>query len=116
MNVSRGLFRVWIVVSVLWLLGTIALAWSELPSQIAGTRYSYVYEIRDDIDVSKIDWNKSIYELMRSRSRENLSPKFAQLEREYWSDWDKRVENGTIRRLQYPHGKLYLDGGLTQAD
>jgi hypothetical protein len=117
MNVSRGLFRTWIFVSTLWLIGVTALAGSVLPNQMASARYQYVYEMRSDVgDPNKVDWKKSIYELMRSASQENLSPTFAEMDWQYWSEWDKGVENGTMQRLQYPHGKLYLSKDLTQAD
>jgi hypothetical protein len=120
MNVSRRLFRAWIFVSVLWLLGTIAYACFVFPSQMADARYQYVYEMRADVDVdniNKIDWNnKSIYELMRSPSLETLTPAFDQLEEQYWSDWDQGIKKGELKKLTYPHGNLYLSADLTQAD
>jgi hypothetical protein len=43
MNLSRGLFRAWIVLSILWTLGTVALAASLLPDKVRSDRYQYVY-------------------------------------------------------------------------
>jgi hypothetical protein len=117
MNVSRGLFRGWIFLSAAWVVALIAIAWFVIPEQMASTNYQYVYEMRSDVpDPNKVDWNKSLYDLMRSPSKENLSPKFDQLDWQYLSEWEKGVENGAMQRLRYPHGKLYLSMGLTPAD
>ena len=66
MNVRRGLWRAWIFVSALWVIGTMALAALILPDNVA-KKYQYVYAMRSDVpDPNKVDWTKDFYALMQS--------------------------------------------------
>jgi hypothetical protein len=48
MNVRQGLWRTWIFVTVLWVIGTATVAWFVVPQNVAG-KYQYVYNIRKDV-------------------------------------------------------------------
>jgi hypothetical protein len=81
MNVGRGLFRAWIVISLLWIAGTVAMAISMVPGTLANWKYQYEGAMRPGIDLLKADWTRPYYELMKSPSKEGLKPSFAEEER-----------------------------------
>jgi hypothetical protein len=73
MNVRRGLWRSWIFLTVLWVIGTAALAYMVMPGSVASRKYQYVYHMRSDVpDPNKVDWTKDFYSLMESPSNGNL--------------------------------------------
>jgi hypothetical protein len=118
MNVGRGLFRAWILVTVLWCFGVGALAYTIVPDQLSHGKWQYVYEMRDRKDVPDwaIDWKRPLYEIMRSPSIEKLKVGFSELGYEYVQQWDKHVAEGRMM-ASFPDGSLlYLDKQLTQAD
>jgi hypothetical protein len=42
MNVGRGLFQAWLVVTILWVVGIGALAYSIVPANISEWKWQYV--------------------------------------------------------------------------
>jgi hypothetical protein len=118
MNVRRGLWRTWIFVAVLWVIGTAVLACLILPDNVASRKYQYVYAMRSDVpDPNKVDWNKSLYELMRSPSEDKLAVTFDPIPYKYVSSRDDDVTKGTELRVDFPDGsKLYLNPGLNIDD
>jgi hypothetical protein len=118
MDVRRGLLRLWVFVSALWIAAIIGIGWTIAPKNLTNTPYQYVYEARSDVDLSKPRaLDKSIYEIMRSPSKEGLKPIFSELGAEYWSQWDEHVQEGSMQVFTYPDdGKLYLDTSLTADD
>ncbi|KRR21404.1 hypothetical protein CQ14_07080 [Bradyrhizobium lablabi] len=117
MNVRRGLWRAWIFVTVLWLIGTAGLAYLVMPDQIA-RKYQYVYNMRKDVgDPNKVDWSKDFYALMRSPSKEQLSATFDLLEYQYVTSWNEDVQKGTMIAADFPdRSRLYLSAQLTKED
>jgi hypothetical protein len=117
MNVRRGLWRAWIFVSVLWIIGTAALAFLILPENMA-KRYQYVYTMRTDVgDPNKVDWSKDFYALMQSPSRNMLTASFDILGYQYVSAWDEDVKKGTMIVAEFPdNSKLYLSSQMTKED
>ncbi|MGO4667714.1 hypothetical protein [Bosea sp. 2RAB26] len=118
MNVGRGLFRAWIVATLLWIIGVAALAYTLIPDSLRGERYQYVYQMRPDLKPSEEnDFTRPVYDLMRSPSKESLPVKFGGLEYQYWDEWDKSVAAGTLMVPKVPDGaKLYLNSSLTNED
>lgn len=116
MNLSRGLFRAWVFVSVVWVVLLAAFGWALIPETIQRERYQYLSVLRDDVWKLK-DWNKPLYELVKSPSEDHLAPQFAQLEPTYWSDWDNKASAGELKIFSYPgDAQLYLASGWTDRD
>jgi hypothetical protein len=117
MNVRRGLFRAWALFSLIWLTYIGVLAYNEVPAEIASTKYSYVYQLRTDIDPDNTDWSRPLYEIVRSPSDEKLDSEFGFVDPEYLSDLDKDAKEGKMNIIEFPdHSKLYLSSALTEAD
>jgi hypothetical protein len=117
MNVRRGLWRAWIFVTVLWVIGTVTLAFLILPDNVA-KKYQYVYVMRSDVpDPNKVDWTKDFYALMQSPARNMLSSSFDIVGYQYVSTWDENVKKGTMIVAEFPDkSKLYLTTQLTKED
>jgi hypothetical protein len=95
MNWRRGLWRIWIGLTVLWLVGVGYLCLSEFSktSPFAGQF------------------------LVKTPTQEGLSPQFAQLEEPYHMDWENSVKEGKLIVVQFPdHARLYLSSQLTPDD
>lgn len=119
MNVGRGLFRAWVVVSALWVAGTVALGVSEAPREIAYPYWQYSAVMRDNgkANIFDRDWKAPYYTNFHSPSAEGLEPEFAILDYKYRSDWDKYVDDGTMKRTFFPDGsRIYMSTGLNGAD
>jgi len=118
MNVRRGLWRAWIFVTALWIIGSAMLAFLVLPGSVASRNYQYVYTMRSDVpDPNKVDWNKSLYEIMQSPSKNKLPVTFDLIPYQYISSRDEDVSKGTAARVDFPDGsKLYLNDGLNKED
>ena len=118
MDLRRGLWRAWIFVTVLWLIGAAGLAYVVVPDRIA-QKYQYVYDIRGDAgdDPNKVDWSKDFYALMRSPSKEQLPVTFDILEYRYVTSRDEDVKKGTEIAADFPDkSRLYLSARLTKDD
>jgi len=117
MNVGRGLFRGWILLTVLWLTGTGIIAYNSIPREISFWRWGYINEVRDDIDPEKVDVSRPYYENMRSPSDDRIAVTFYELEYQLPSEWDKAVKAGKVALKKMPdRSSLYLDPRLTEAD
>jgi hypothetical protein len=117
MNVRRGLWRTWVFLSVLWIIGTVALAYFMLPESIARA-YQYVYNMRENVgDPNKVDWTKEFYALMRSPSKEKLPSTFDILTYQYAASWDEDVKKGTMIAIEFPDkSHLYMSAQMTKDD
>jgi hypothetical protein len=118
MNIRRGLWRAWIFVTVLWVIGTVALGYFLVPESIAGRKYQYVYNMRKDAgDPNKVDWTKDFYALMQSPSKEQLQPAFDILGYQYVTSWDEDVKKGTTISAEFPDkSHLYMSAQMTKDD
>jgi hypothetical protein len=54
MNVTRGLWRAWIFVTLLWVVGTAWVAYIALPEWVA-QKYQYVEPLRKEADPNQLD-------------------------------------------------------------
>src|SRR5215468_3886668 len=73
MNVGRGLFRGWIFLTVLWLIGAGTLAYFIIRGEVSNWKWQYIHELRTNTPLQEIDWSRPYYEIMRSPSAEKLS-------------------------------------------
>jgi hypothetical protein len=117
MNVKRGLWRAWIFVTVLWVLGTGTLAYFLMVDAVA-KNYQWLVLLRKDV---KEPWKHfedlPIYEIAHWPSKEGLSVAFNPLDYEYASQWNKDVDAGKTILVDFPdHSKLYLNAQLTKED
>lgn len=118
MNVRRGLWRSWIFLTVLWVIGTAALAYMIMPDSMASRKYQYVYHMRSDVpDPNKVDWTKDFYSLMESPSKGNLASTFDIMTYQLATSWDEDVKKGTLISAEFPDkSHLYLSAQMTKAD
>jgi hypothetical protein len=117
MNVGRGFFRAWILLSVLWAAVIGIIAYTEIPRQISSPMWAYVHLVRNEIDMKNINWSRPYYENMHSPSAEKLEPEFSELEFQYRADWRKLVNEGKIISVTVPDGSnLYLPIELNDQD
>jgi hypothetical protein len=117
MNVGRGLFRGWIFLTVLWLIGAGTFAYFTIGDEISRWKWQYVHQSRTNAPPWEIDWSLPYYETMRSPSAEKLAVTFFELEYQYVRSWNERVEEGKMLLKTMPdHSSLYLDADLTKAD
>lgn len=117
MNVKRGLWRSWLFVTLLWVLGSGTLAYF-LVSEAVSKNYQWVMLLRKDVEEPwKHIEDLPLYEITRSPSKEGLTVAFNTLDYEYVSQWNKDVVAGKTVRVDFPdHSKLYLNGQLTPQD
>ena len=115
MNVGRGLFRAWILVTILWCIVTAVLAYNFVHEKISHYKWQYVGQMR--MEPWKADWTRPYYENHRSPSVEKLAVNFDELGYEFVDSWNKRLNEGTLTIKRFPDGSLlYLDTDLTEAD
>jgi hypothetical protein len=89
MNVSRGLFRAWILVAVLWAAGAGSIAFITLsPGKVSGA-FQPSGSIKDGLKPWEVDYNKPFYDVMRSPAAEKLSVEFFPVAPKDRADWDK---------------------------
>jgi hypothetical protein len=117
MNVRRGLWRTWIFLSVLWIIGTVTLAYFVLLESVA-RKYQYVYIMKKDVgDPNKVDWTKDFYALMQSPSKENLPSTFDILTYQYVASWEEDVKKGKMIAADFPDkSRLYFSAEMTKDD
>ena len=117
MNVARGLWRAWIFVTVLWVIGTVAVAYNSLPYDVA-RKYQYIEELKKGSGKPwEIDWSKGYYDLMRSPSKELITPAFDALSYVYVADWEEHVKAGKLISVDFPDkSRLYLSIGMNKDD
>ena len=117
MNVRRGLWRTWIFVTVLWVIGTVVLGCIILPDSVA-RKYHYVSEMRNDAgDLNNVDWSKDFYALMQSPSRGNLASTFSVLTYQYVAGSEEDVKKGATIAVDFPDkSRLYMSAQMTKED
>jgi hypothetical protein len=118
MNVGGGLFRGWMLMTVIWLIGAGTLAYFIIGDEIWRWKWQYVHIMREDVpDPNEVDWKGPYYENMRSPSAEKLAVTFSELEYQYVQPWNEYVKEGKMVLKEMPdHSSLYLDTHLTKDD
>ena len=113
MNVRRGLWRIWIFLTVLWVIGTAALAQLCPTAWPAGNTSTS----SDVPDPNKVDWTKDFYSLMESPSKGNLASTFDVMTYQLATSSDENVKKGTLISAEFPDkSHLYLSAKMTKVD
>ena len=116
-SVGRGLFRGWIFLTVLWLIGAGTLAYFIIRREVSHWKWQYVHEARTNTLPGEVDWSRPYYEMMRSPSAENLAVTFMKLEYQYTQEWDQFVKDGKLKIVKMPDDSLlYFSTDLTEQD
>jgi len=123
MNVGRGLFRAWIFLTVLWLIGAGAFAYYIIEGEVSHWKWIYINQWREDVrqpTLEEIFEGRPIppyYEMYRSPSAEKLSVTFDEVDR-LLGEWDQFVKDGTAKIVKMPDdSSLYLSTReLTEQD
>jgi len=117
MNVGRGLFRGWILLTVLWLVAVGTFAYGIIGEEISRWKWQYIHQARTNTLPSDIDWSLSYYEIVRSPSDEKLAVTFDEVRYDYVPSWDKHVKDGKLAIVKMPDdSSLYLSTFLTKED
>lgn len=118
MNVRRGLFRAWVLLSIIWVISSSVVGYVMIYDELGHARFQYVHQMRENVEPWKVDWSKPYSELMISPTEANAAPpQFNPVEFEYLKDWDKHVDEGTMRRDRFADGSyLYIDKVLNEKD
>jgi hypothetical protein len=115
MNVGRGLFRAWIVISVLWIGGAGVMAYMFLwPDMVGGGFQPSASKGLAKLPLWATDFSKPLYERMRSPSAEKLEVAFHSVDWRQRIDWEKDPSMITV---EMPDGsRLYMDAAYNDAD
>jgi hypothetical protein len=114
MNVERGLFRAWIFLTVLWLIGAGTLAYFLIGDEISRWKWEYVEDVKEN--PNDIDWSRPFYEIRNSPAAEKLSVFFYQREIDN-VNFNEEVKAGRMTRRTMPdRSSLYLDARFTKED
>jgi len=115
MNFRRGLFRLWLLLSIFWIVGASALAIQSVTKEIHQQKFQYDAILRDGRGW-KEDWNRPFYELYKS-PREAGIPKFREISSEKLSEFEERAKKETVLIVEMPDSsRLYLDSALGKDD
>src|SRR5262245_58674362 len=96
MNVSRGLFRAWILVSLLWVMAVVAFGYALFFDTFRHEKWSYVHRLRDGVSIKAIDWNQPLYQYIRSPKEETLVPEFDKISYTELDYWEKAQKEGRV--------------------
>lgn len=111
MNVRRGLFRAWILLTVLWLMIIGWFAFDSILHEIAIGKWEYV-EWTKDFPIE----SRPFYETRSSPSAEKLSVSFYQREIDN-KNFNEEVRTGNmVLRTMPDRSSLYLDARFTKDD
>jgi hypothetical protein len=116
MNWVRGLFRIWLLFSVLWLasVGYFASKVFWVPVPFYGN-YQHSPQIKEM--PWKTDWSKPYYEITDAPGKGKFPESFATLDDQYVEKWDADVKAGRTVEINFPDGTyLYLTAQLTKDD
>jgi len=115
MNIGRGLFRSWIFISVIWIIGMAASIYAVSPFDFVGSRWGYEHQMRDKS--SKQDGLNPYYKDAYSLSAKNLKPSFHKVGYQSFEAWDKSVKEGGRIIVEMPDkSSLYLYTAMTKED
>jgi hypothetical protein len=116
MNVSRGLFRAWIVFSVLWLSVMVALGYQSISQELTSTKYQYVVRLLPNADPNKT-WKSSPYEVIESPSKSKSVIEFDTVGYQYLDQWKKLATEGKLTVVAFPDSsEVYILDALNEAD
>ena len=113
MNIGRGLFRAWILISILWMLGAGITAYAIVAPDTLHGRFQPLVEIKKEVtrqQIDKIDFNGPFYDFGVSPSQLNSAIEFTpdKLSPEARSQSD---------HVAFPDGsQLYIPAGYNDTD
>ena len=73
MNIGRGLFRTWLLVSILWIMGAGFVTYTIIASDTIRGTFQPSGTAKDGSKPWAIDFRKPFYDTMRSPAAEKLS-------------------------------------------
>jgi hypothetical protein len=116
MNWNRGLLRLWVLITVLW-LGFVGYLASDVFLKRVPFRGDYQYEIQTKDMPWNIDWSKPLYEIIYAPGKGLFPDAFSPVDEKYIQEWDARVKAGNLIRLDFSDSSaLYLNAGLSKQD
>jgi hypothetical protein len=113
MNVGRGLFRAWILVSILWVIGAGFMAYTiESPDALHG-QFQPTVVIKKEVpveEINEVDFGKPFYGVGVSPSQLNLKTEFS-------SYRDSPDAHTQFYSVDFPDGsRLYIPARYNEAD
>ena len=116
MNWKRGLFRLWYLISALWLITVSLIAFFivfEFHPAFSG-KYEATYVTRGNHKPWEIDWTWSegvnFYDIFKRPSEMDEPTSFYYIEHRYLQDRYERAKRGLIEVVDFPDGtQLYAD-------
>lgn len=114
MNVGRGLFRAWVLIFVLWIVGASLVAYTVVaPDTISGA-FQPSGQTKGGLKPWQVDFSKPFYETMRSPAAEKLHVEFFPVQGSDLAQWDKE---GSMATVEMPDGsRLYMHDQYNEAD
>jgi hypothetical protein len=114
MNAGRGLFRAWVLISVLWIIGAGFVVYTIVaPDTIRGV-FQPSGQTKRGLKPWQVDYSKPFYETMRSPAAEKLSVEFFPVHRSDQAQWDKERSMAVV---EMPDGsRLYMHDQYNEAD
>lgn len=117
-NVTRGLFRLWLVATAIWLALVAWMAWANMSDTVRG-RYQFTVEMREGVsnpfDTENIF--KPFLEVFRKPSEGKHPPRFDRVEYRYQDGFDASVKSGHIALVEFPDDTfLYVNTAFDKAE
>jgi len=116
MNWRQGLFRVWLVLSAVWLFSVLYLA-SDIflkPYPFAG---DYQYQIQTKTMPWDTDWKKPLYDIINAPGKGKFPDQFSVIEAQYIDGFNKSVKDGNDIKIEFPDmSRLIISSQFTLTD
>lgn len=113
MNIGRGLFRAWLLVSVLWIIGAGLISYTTVAPDTLHGRFQSTLIMKKGTtaeQVDKIDFGKPFYDLGVSPAQSNSTITFS-------LDHDDPAVRSQFISVEFPDGSLlYIPAGYNEAD
>ncbi|WP_376100822.1 hypothetical protein ACE7GA_26425 (plasmid) [Roseomonas sp. CCTCC AB2023176] len=115
MSWGRGLFRLWVFVSALWLVTVGVSLALELKEGMFAGNYQYVMQLRTQ--PWETDFNHPIYEIAHPPGQGPFPEKFMPVDWQHLADWNSRVSDRNMVKMDFPdRTALYLSAQWSEAD
>jgi len=116
MNFSRGFFRLWAVLTAIWLVLAGLIAWMNVSDATIG-RYQYALEAKGGVDNPFEGPPRPTEEIFAKPSEARYPPNFSRLDYQYWQGFDDAVKAGTMNRVEFPDAtSLYVSTAFGQSE
>lgn len=116
MNYSRGFFRLWAVLTAMWLVFVCFIAWINISDGTFG-RYQYALEAKEGVANPFEGPARPTEEIFAKPSEAKSPPNFSRLDYQYWQGFDDAVRAGTMKRVDLPDAtSLYVLTAFGQSE